>query len=347
METIDLSELINYEAALIQEMLLPLIGERLELVLPKQPPCGVDETNAPVYMYAEAAYIGHLLGLVSETFAYHVPCPAGDEPFRFLVDCRQMADLVETIHYIVNGHFFDNSDENDEFTDKYSQYFADTDDVPACAASGLLEIALDELCRINEDNSADRYDPSRQERPLDAVVSQPVKTKEIESIDLTEFRNYSLALTEEFLASFAGQRLEIVLPKLMWNEAPSVYASAFYAYAAAAYIGHILSEASERFSYYVPCVTLLEPFRFYLDCRNIPALAKAIHGIITGHFYHVTDNYSETTKENIDFYNSIMKHYRSAVDYMEGSYIWGLIYEAMHAEDNMSDEEKGKSPFEI
>jgi len=168
----------------------------------------------------------------------------------------------------------------------------------------------------------------------------------MESIDLSILKNYDAELIGEFLAPFAGQRIDIVIQKETDfshicdpEEMDDLYPG-FHIYREAAYIGQQLSFASRTFAYYVPCPTLMEPFRFFVDCSYIPALSQALSYIIEGHFF-------EETLANFDFHNNADEYYYSVINDEEYCDTMGLIQVAtdfinghfeVHSGDDEGDE---------
>ena len=151
MESIDLSELKNYNAELVEEFLAPLAGQRLEITFAKEqdlsdfyPPEDLTIHYAGFHIYREAAYIGQQLALASESFAYYVPCPTLMEPFRFIVDCRNIPALTKALTYIIDGHFFDDMIIWDDFHWKAEDfYIAVVHKKETCYTQGLIQVASD------------------------------------------------------------------------------------------------------------------------------------------------------------------------------------------------------------
>lgn len=151
MDSIDISELKNYSPGLIEAFLVPLVSERLEIIIPKQLPEVASLPESIFHVYSEAAYIGDQFSRVSETFSYFVPCASLPESFRFIVDCRNLPGLVQVIHHIVTGYFYNASEENDIFNDKVSAFFRDAvENRVTSSVWGLIGIATGAFDRMNK-----------------------------------------------------------------------------------------------------------------------------------------------------------------------------------------------------
>lgn len=155
----------------------------------------------------------------------------------------------------------------------------------------------------------------------------------MESIDITEFKNYSPKLIRQYLEQLRSLRVEILIQKKLTPEGQSIPWFTFCSYAEAAYAAYLLNSASKNFGYYTPCPSLIEPFRFVVDLMNIPALAKELHYIVSAYLDEDGGKHKEYFDKAHNFYcESWMKQINS--------YPWGLLSMAGEAVSQFNEEDE-------
>ena len=147
----------------------------------------------------------------------------------------------------------------------------------------------------------------------------------MESINITELKNYSPELIQEYLEQLQEPRLEIVIDKESGIKEDSIAYYTFCVYAEAAYAADLLSFASESFGYYTPCPSVIEPFRFVVDLRDIPGVVKALHEIATGYCN------TEDGNAHDEYFEKAQQYYLDTALDQRNSYVWGLLKTAGEA----------------
>jgi hypothetical protein len=154
----------------------------------------------------------------------------------------------------------------------------------------------------------------------------------METIDILELKNYSPEVIKELLEQLKGPRVEIRVDKRFGTGEESISFFTYRLYAEASYAAHLLCFASQSFGYYTPCPTLIEPFRFVVDLRDIPALVKELHYIAAAYCNPDSAEYTE-------YFNKAERYYLDAFNNIVNSYVWGLLYMASEAIMKFNNEE--------
>jgi hypothetical protein len=96
-----------------------------------------------LWEYHHAAFIGHKLFQIAETFAYYVPSVKTKTPFFFEVLVKDPEKLADVLYFIITGLYENDQDITLQFHEEATKHFIDAfehnDFEPACF--GLLELA--------------------------------------------------------------------------------------------------------------------------------------------------------------------------------------------------------------
>ena len=104
MAKIILKELKDYDLKSIHEYLILQEDLTLEMEM-RFWPAAMPQKIFLYVLYRKAAYFGHLLSKVSDTFSYYVPLDTLDPVFKFRVRVQDLLKLAEVIYQMLEGYF--------------------------------------------------------------------------------------------------------------------------------------------------------------------------------------------------------------------------------------------------
>jgi hypothetical protein len=123
------------------EYLFHLDDTEFEIIISRDRVDPDDKNFSIFWQYHTAAYAGEKLFKVSESFAYYVPCPEKDNPFRFEIKVTDIKRLALALRFIITGYY----DENRitiRFNEQAGQYLNDAFEGKVESNTwGLLHIA--------------------------------------------------------------------------------------------------------------------------------------------------------------------------------------------------------------
>lgn len=147
MQSINITDLRNYNAKLILEYLNIQQGLSFEIIIPKESVDPDDRNFSIFWQYYCASYAGQLLFNKANSFAYYVPCPQKQNDFRFQIEVESRDSLSHALAFIIAGYFTDGSTML-RFNEQASKYFDDSFTGKTDSACwGLLYIANQFLCK--------------------------------------------------------------------------------------------------------------------------------------------------------------------------------------------------------
>jgi hypothetical protein len=124
MTTINIHDLKNYNAKLTLEYLQQQNDKAFEIVIPRDQYDDEDLNFSIFWQYYTAAYAGQELYNVSTSFAYYVPCPKKQNPFRFEIEVPDIERLAPALAYIITG-YNTNNDSMIRFNQEAAVYFSE------------------------------------------------------------------------------------------------------------------------------------------------------------------------------------------------------------------------------
>lgn len=109
MITININQFKGYTIKDIHEFLSLQNSNHYEIFIPKME-ADPGELNFSIFWdYHVAAYAGQKLNSSSESFAYDVPCPKRQNPFRFELETNDLMKLSIALRFIIVGYYTNGS----------------------------------------------------------------------------------------------------------------------------------------------------------------------------------------------------------------------------------------------
>ena len=106
--------------------------------------------------------------------------------------------------------------------------------------------------------------------------------------------------------------------------------SIFFSYYRAAYAGQKLSDIASTFSYWVPSVETLTPFRFQIEITDVEVFADVLFYIVAGYFDMDSQEWESS------FENQATIFHTTAWDFNTDVACWGLVQLAGEYLDKVS-----------
>jgi hypothetical protein len=125
MHSINIHDLKNYSTKLIAEFLSQQPDNEFEIIIPRDQIDPEDINYSIFWQYYSAAYAGQKLFNISESFAYYVPFPKKDFPFRFEITVIELKKLTLALRFIIIGYYSDDEGML-RFHEEASKYFDDS-----------------------------------------------------------------------------------------------------------------------------------------------------------------------------------------------------------------------------
>ncbi len=148
MQTISLSDLKNYDQALIKEYLEKYPLNQFKIIFPRMDKSKNEDLLPPpaFWDFHLAAWAGQLLKNIAQSFSMFIPDPESNSPIYFNVYIQNREKLVKVLSHCEAG-FFQESDEMIRFHDEALKYFRDAFEGETTSHCwGLLYVAKDYLC---------------------------------------------------------------------------------------------------------------------------------------------------------------------------------------------------------
>ncbi len=100
MLTISINEFTGYDSKSLYEFLMLQNQTAFKIKIPKIYVPG-DDNFQVFWEYHQAAYVGHLLSAISESFAYNVPAPSKLQPFIFEIEIKDVEVFADQLSIII------------------------------------------------------------------------------------------------------------------------------------------------------------------------------------------------------------------------------------------------------
>lgn len=144
MAKIILKELKDYDLTSIHEYLILQEDTTFELEMHFWP-AAMPQKIFLYVLYIKAAYFGHLLSKVSDTFSHYVPLDTLDPVFKFRVSVQDLFKLAEVIYKMLEGYFGE-SELCEQYNDAEEQYWKKVGEMKIdTPVWGLVEAGM--MCR--------------------------------------------------------------------------------------------------------------------------------------------------------------------------------------------------------
>jgi hypothetical protein len=124
MNSINIYDLKNYNVRLIEEYLFQQNDKAFEIIIPRDQYDDEDINFSIFWQYYTAAYAGQKLYNISRSFAYYVPCPEKQNPFRFEIEVAGIDRLAAVLAFILTG-YHTKDDSVIRFNQEAAVYFSD------------------------------------------------------------------------------------------------------------------------------------------------------------------------------------------------------------------------------
>ena len=122
MVSINIFEFTDYDPQALHEFILLQHETEFKIIIPRLP--WEESNNIDLSVeFLHASYAGQLLGQLSTSFAYFVPCPGKSNPFYFEVTIPDLEKFSSTLHFIVQGYNYHlGNDHTAPYQDKAGEF---------------------------------------------------------------------------------------------------------------------------------------------------------------------------------------------------------------------------------
>jgi hypothetical protein len=142
MHTLNLNEFEHYDSKSLYAYIMMQSEQEYRIIMHKETDATSDRFDI-LWEYHHAAFVGHKLFEIAETFAYYVPSVKTKTPFFFEVLIADPERLVDILFFFITGLYENDQDITIQFheqaTNHFIHAFEEEEMQPACF--GLLEIA--------------------------------------------------------------------------------------------------------------------------------------------------------------------------------------------------------------
>jgi hypothetical protein len=117
------TQFIKYNVTQMHQFILHQNTDHFEIIIPRRRFLPTHKKYQVFWEFHLAAYAGHLIAGVGEYFAYNVPSPHAQRPFRFEIHTRNHQSFIDALSGIITGIYF-KQDIND-FERSANKFFLD------------------------------------------------------------------------------------------------------------------------------------------------------------------------------------------------------------------------------